>query len=107
MNTPAPSSSPRGYVVASQNIPHGFGAHLERAGLAGMTARTVDGMYFEPRVPLTAVFAAFDRCGIQVHGVRRAGGQRSWRESARPAWRSRDRLANRQSAEWLPTLPAA
>lgn len=106
MNTPTSIAS-RGYIIEATNIPQGFGAHLERGELAGMTARTIDGMYFEPRVSLAAIFAAFERCGVRVSGVRRAGGTSAWQDSARPAWRSRDRLASRNSAEWLPTMPCA
>ena len=106
MNTPTSIAS-RGYIVEAANIPQGFGAHLQRDGLAGITARTDDGMYLEPRVPLATIFAAFERCGVRGAAVRRAGGTGAWQDWARPAWRSRHRLARRQSAEWLPTLPCA
>jgi hypothetical protein len=107
MNTPPTRIASRGYIVEAPNIPQGFGAHLERSGLAGMTSRTADGLYFEPRAPMAALFAAFERCGVRVAAVRRAGGAPCWQSGARPAWRSRDRLANRHAAEWLPTLPCA
>jgi len=101
------SIASRGYIVEAPNIPQGFGAYLERSGLAGMTTRTAEGLYFEPREPLAALFAAFERCGVRISAVRRAGGAPCWQSGARPAWQSRDRLANRRAAEWLPTLPCA
>jgi hypothetical protein len=107
MNTAPISIASRGYIVEAEDIPPGFGAHLQRDGLAGVTAPTASGMYFEPRAPLAAIFAAFERFGVRVLAVRRAGGASAWQECARPAWRSRHRLGNRQSAEWLPTLPGA
>lgn len=107
MTTPPISIASRGYIVQAANIPGGFAAHLQREGLAGLTSHTPEGLYLEPRAPLTAVFAAFERCGIRIRGVRRAGGEPSWQTHARPAARARARLANRRSAEWLPTLPGA
>lgn len=107
MSTSPLSIASRGYIVQAAAIPQGFAAHLQREGLAGLTARTTDGLYLEPRAPLTAVFAAFERCGIRIDGVRRAGGEPSWRTCARPPAHARARLANRRSAEWLPTLPCA
>jgi hypothetical protein len=101
------SIASRGYFIEAPNIPREFGAHLQREGLAGITARTVDGMYFEPRAPLAALVAAFERCGVRVVTMRRAGSGPCWQTRARPAWQSRERLANRHAAEWLPTLPCA
>ena len=97
----------RGFVIESANIPSGFGAHLERKGLAGMTALTLDGIYLEPRVALGEIFRAFERTGAQVTGVRRAGKRADWHVTARAAAGSRMRLSNMRAAEWLPTLPAA
>jgi len=97
----------RGWIIEAGAIPQGFGEHLERAGVARRVAKTDDGMYVEPVAPLASVIGAFERCGIRVRGVRRAGGEGSWQESARPARYSRARLGNPWSAEWLPTLPAA
>ncbi|HML99417.1 MAG TPA: hypothetical protein PKD75_13165, partial [Tepidiformaceae bacterium] len=71
------------------------------------TALAPDGLYLEPRAPLTAVLAAFERCGIRIGGVRSAGNEPSWHTSARPAALARTRLSNQRSAEWLPTLPCA
>ncbi|MGE3073143.1 MAG: hypothetical protein AB7N24_03545 [Dehalococcoidia bacterium] len=102
-----PRSLSRGFIIESANIPAGFGAHLERKGLAGMTAATLDGMYLEPRVPLGEIFRAFERTGAQVVGVRRAGQPADWHITARAAAGSRMRLSNMRAAEWLPTLPAA
>ena len=107
METNIHSIRSRGYVVESPNIPTGFGAFLEREGLAGMTARTLDGMYLEPRVPMATLFHAFERAGTKVEGVRRAGQPIDWHLTARAAAGMRMRLGNRRSAEWLPTLPAA
>ncbi len=107
MTTPPISIASRGYIVQAAAIPQGFGAHLQREGLAGLTARTPEGLYLEPRAPLTAVFAVFERCGIRIGGVRRAGSEPSWQTTARPAAHARARLSNRRSAEWLPTLPCA
>ena len=98
---------PRGFVVSAGNIPAGFGAFLEREGLAGMTSRTIDGMYFEPRVGVTAILEAFERAGVHIEGVRRSGTAPHWQEAARCAGGARMRLRNRRAAEWLPTLPAA
>lgn len=102
-----PLSPSRGFIIESTNIPAGFGAHLERTGLAGMTARTLDGMYLEPRVALGEVLGAFERTGARVNGVRRAGQRADWHSSVRAAAGSRMRLANMRAAEWLPTFPAA
>ncbi len=102
-----PCSLSRGFVIESGNIPAGFGAYLERKGLAGMTAPTLDGLYLEPRVTLGEIFLAFERTGAQVTGVRRAGQPANWRVAARSAAGSRMRLSNMRAAEWLPTLPAA
>jgi hypothetical protein len=99
--------SPRGFVIQSPNIPAGFGSFLERRGLAGMTARTLDGMYLEPRVPLTAIISAFERTGSSVQAVRRAGQPVDWHLTARAAAGAQMRLRNSRAAEWLPTLPAA
>ena len=97
----------RGFVVESANFPAGFGAFLEREGLAGMTARTLDGLYLEPRVPLTTILRAFERTGARVDGVRRAGQPADWHATARAAAGAHMRLRNCRAAEWLPTYPAA
>jgi len=97
----------RGYVVQSHTIPAGFAAFLERKGLAGMTARTADGLYLEPRVPLARIFHAFEQAGAKVEGVRRAGQASDWYDRARPAACSLRRLTNPLAAEWLPTMPVA
>ena len=107
MATPPISIASRGYIVQAANIPQGFAAHLQREGLARLTALAPDGLYLEPRAPLTAVLAAFERCGIRLGGVRSAGNEPSWHTSARPAALARARLSNQRSAEWLPTLPCA
>ena len=107
METNHPATASRGFVVESSNIPTGFGAYLEREGLAGMTARTVDGMYLEPRVALATVFRAFERTGARIDGVRRSGQPADWHLTARAAAGWRMRLGNQRAAEWLPTLPAA
>jgi hypothetical protein len=101
------SIASRGYVIASPNIPAGFGAYLEREGVAAMTAFTLDGMYLEPRAALATIVRAFERAGARVEGVRRAGQPVDWRLSARKSAGWRMRLANQRAAEWLPTLPAA
>ncbi|MGB4861467.1 MAG: hypothetical protein WBO97_03320 [Tepidiformaceae bacterium] len=102
-----PRSLCRGFVIESANVPSGFGAHLEREGLAGMTALTLHGMYLEPRATLGETLRAFERTGAQVAGVRRAGQPADWHIAARTAAGSRMRLSNMRSAEWLPTHPAA
>lgn len=107
METNLRSIASRGYVIESTNIPSGFGAFLEREGLAGMTAVTLDGMYLEPRVPLATIFRAFERTGARIDGARRSGQPVDWHLTARAAAGWRMRLGNRRAAEWLPTLPAA
>jgi|GEM_PF-5330164 len=107
METTIRSIASRGYVIESPNIPRGFAAYLEREGLAGMTALTLDGMYLEPRAALTTVLRAFERAGAIVEGVRRAGQPVDWHVTARKSAGWRMRLANQRAAEWLPTLPAA
>jgi hypothetical protein len=109
MNKPISITSrlPRGFVVGAGTIPAGFGAYLEREGLAGMTSRTIDGMYFEPRQELTTVLEAFERAGVHIEGLRRSGTAPNWQEGARCAGGAMMRLHNRRAAEWLPTLPAA
>ncbi len=107
MEATVTSSNARGFVIESANIPAGFGAHLERSGLAGMTARTVEGLYLEPRVPLASILRAFERTGAQIGGVRRAGSPPDWHVSARAAAGAQMRLRNCRAAEWLPTLPPA
>ncbi len=106
MTTEPRTLAARGIVIESANVPGGFAAHLEREGLAGMTARTIEGVYLEPRVPLATVLQAFERAGVHVSGLRRAGQPVDWHATARAAGGARMRLANRRSAEWLPTLPA-
>jgi hypothetical protein len=101
------SIASRGYVIQSANIPGGFGAYLEREGLAGMTAATLDGLYLEPRVALASILRACERAGARVDGVRRAGQPADWRLAARKSAGWRMRLGNARAAEWLPTLPAA
>jgi len=107
METNVHSIASRGFVIESPAIPSGFGAFLEREGLAGMTARTLDGLYLEPRVPLATVLRAFERTGARVEGVRRAGQAPDWHVTARAAAGARMRLRNSRAAVWLPTLPAA
>ena len=107
METNVTTIASRGYVVESPNIPAGFPAYLEREGLAGMTARTLEGLYLEPRVPLDRIFRAIERSGARIDSVRRAGQPADWHISARKAAGWRMRLGNRRAAEWLPTLPAA
>ena len=103
-----PSTLPhRGFVAEAAEIPSAFIHRLEATGLATMTARTVDGLYFEPAISLSRVMAAFRAAGLHVESVRRGGTTPSWHASARPAAESRLRLTNSRSAEWLPTLPAA
>ena len=97
----------QGWIIEARNIPQGFAAHLERTGVARRTVRTEAGMYIEPVSPLAAVIGAFERCGIAVQGAHAVGSANSWRTAARPARGARSRLANHQSAVWLPTLPAA
>lgn len=107
METEVQTFASRGFIIESTNVPAGFPAYLEREGLAGMTARTVDGVYLEPRAALGAILEAFERTGARVSGVRRAGQPVDWHATARAAAGARMRLANRRAAEWLPTLPAA
>jgi hypothetical protein len=101
------TSALRGFIIESSTIPAGFGAFLERRGLAGMVCRTVEGMYLEPRAPLAAVLRAFETTGATVTGVRRAGQAPDWHVTARAAAGAQMRLRNARAAEWLPTLPAA
>lgn len=107
METDIHSIASRGYVIESANIPAGFGAFLERAGLVGMRASTLDGLYLEPRVALAEVLRAFERAGAGVEGVRPAGQPADWRLAARKSGGWRMRLGNQRAAEWMPTLPAA
>ncbi len=107
MDTTPRSIASRGYIIESANVPAGFGAFLEKQGLAGMTARTVEGLYLEPRTDLTSILRAMERAGARVDGVRRAGQPADWHVTARAAAGARMRLMNRRAAEWLPTLPAA
>ncbi len=97
----------RGFIIELDNIPAELLARLEREGLASMTARTVDGVYVEPRTSLATIIDMLERAGATVHGFRAAGAQASWHEGARPASQSRQRLTNLRSSVWLPTLPAA
>jgi hypothetical protein len=97
----------RGVVIRASGIPVGFGRRLERAGLAGGTCETFEGMYLEPRASLTAILALFDAAGVTVAGISPAGPRGSWRDAARRPADARHRLTDRRSAEGLPTLPAA
>jgi hypothetical protein len=102
--TPFPS---RGYVFdVDPRVPSGFTASLERRGLAAMTARTLDGLYLEPRAPFGSIVAAFDSAGLRIRAFHAAGNPGSWRSSLGPTPFT-DRLRNRRAAEWLPTLPPA
>lgn len=107
METATRSIASRGFVIESANIPARFGDYLERAGMAGMTATTVEGLYLEPRVALASILQAVERAGAHVDGVRRAGQPADWHLTARAAAGARMRLLNRRAAEWLPTMPAA
>lgn len=97
----------RGFVVEMDLVPPGLLAGLECEGLAGMAARTVDGVYFEPRASLATILQRIERSGASVQGFRTAGTPASWHESARPAATARARLTNSRSAVWLPILPPA
>ena len=107
MTSIASNTASRGYVIESPNLPGGLAEHLERSGLAGMTARTLDGIYLEPRAPLAAILRAVEAAGARIDGVRRAGQPADWHITARKSAGWRMRLGNRRAAEWLPTLPAA
>lgn len=107
MTQPTPLNKTRGFVVEAHDIPAGLAARLEREGLAGMTADTVDGVYLEPRVPLGAIIEVFEGSGAVVRGFRAAGTAPSWRDGARSYVSAMKRLRDARSAEWLPTLPAA
>lgn len=96
----------RGFIVSASAVPSGFLAFLERSGLAGQTALTVEGVYLEPRVSMAAIVSAFERAGVTVRGYRPAGNANSWQEAAR-SFRGQGRLSNPRAAEWLPTMPAA
>lgn len=103
-----PSARPHhGFVVQATEIPSAFIHRLEATGIATMTARTVDGLYFEPVASVARVMAAFRAAGIAAEAVRRAGATPSWHFTAMGASGARGRLANSRTAEWLPTLPAA
>lgn len=104
--TPKLAPRHRGVILTVAAVPAGFLAFLERAGLAGQAARTDEGVYLQPRVPLGEIIAAFDRAGVRVLGLAPAATS-TWQESARPASGARTRLANPRGAVWLPTLPAA
>jgi hypothetical protein len=97
----------RGFIIRVTVVPPGFLASLERRGLAGMCARTNEGVYLEPRVALGEVISAFERCGIRVDGFYAAGAAGSWHSQARPAASAHRRLTDFRSPTWLPTVPAA
>lgn len=103
----SPITSARGIIIESSNFPAGFADSLERRGLAAMVARTVEGLYLEPRAPLAAILRAFDMTGATVSSVRRAGQSPDWHIAARAAAGAHMRLRNVRAAEWLPTLPPA
>lgn len=96
----------RGFVIVTTTVPSGFLRFLEQSGLAGQTALTVEGVYLEPRVSMSAIVQAFERAGATVRGYRPAGAANGWQDAAR-AFRGRGRLSNPLAAEWLPTRPAA
>jgi hypothetical protein len=97
----------RGVVIELDSIPAGFLRRLESEGLAGMTARTIDGVYLEPRTSIATIIDRCESVGSVVYGFRPAGTVASWHEGARPASLARKRLTNARSSVWLPTLPAA
>lgn len=97
----------RGLLVESSVIPAGLLRRLEAEGLATMTARTIEGAYVEPCVPLHRLCARFELAGVEVRSVRAAGDGCRWRTVAMPAHERRQRLRSPRAAEWLPTLPAA
>ena len=97
----------RGFVIETANLPTGFLGSLERRGLAGLTAETVDGFYIEPRTNLGAIIAAVEAAGMAVEAFRGAGTPASWHAGARPSALTAERLRNRQSATWLPTYRPA
>lgn len=106
-SAPIPFERPtRGFVIEASGVAQGFAESLERKGLAVMVARTVDGIYLEPRAQFSRIVAALEAAGARVTGVRRAGEAPSWQRSARNAAESRRRLGDFRAAEWLPTLPA-
>ncbi|MBI5949536.1 MAG: hypothetical protein HY875_15460 [Chloroflexi bacterium] len=102
-----PTSPHRGFVIETTGLPSGFLGSLERRGLAGLTAETVDGFYIEPRTNLGAIIAAAEAAGITVEAFRAAGTTASWHAGARPSAGTAERLRNRRSATWLPTYPPA
>ncbi len=104
--TPNLAPRHRGVILTVATVPAGFLAFLERTGLAGQAARTDEGVYLQPRIPLGEIIAAFDRAGVRVLGFAPASAP-TWQESARPASGARMRLTNPLGAVWLPTLPAA
>ena len=97
----------RGFIIEADFVPVTLPAALERWGLAGMAARTVDGIYLEPRTSIATIVAWIERMGVGIRAFRAAGTRPSWHETVRPAATSRERLTNVRSSTWLPTLPAA
>lgn len=95
-------------VLELSLIPAGFPQVLERRGLARGVEVTTMGLSMEPVAPVSEIVAACRAAGLRVRcGGRRAPDICSWVHTARPVATSRDRLRNRVSPVWLPTLPAA
>lgn len=96
-----------GIILETSLVPSGFLRRLEAEGVAAMTARTVEGVYLEPRVQLRDLLARFELAGVAVRGLREARGPAVWRHVTRTGTECGQRLRSPRAAEWLPTLPAA
>lgn len=93
------------YILDVSLIPTGFLGFLEDRAYVDQVARTVEGVYVEPRTSLGHILELFEAAGVRVHGFRAAGTKAKWQEAA--ARRGFRVLTNPRAAAWLPTVPAA
>ena len=103
-NTP---STRRGYICSLDRAPFDLADRLERACLAHISTRTVEGIYVEPEHSLAAVIAAIEALGCELLAVRPTHPHSRWERPAQ--WRPHElsRLRNPLSPCWLPTASLA